>query len=122
MSEITNADIANMSPDERLALAASEVARPEVLPGGTVVASGAPAVDRMRVIVILQALKLEADTGMKMTSRKKAPSPLTIVRKEFGIKAKTTRDAYIKFRAKMIEHGVIQDDPRLLLKDEKPGA
>lgn len=117
--EITNADIANMTPEQRLALAGSPVAAPEVTPTGMVAAVGAPAVDRFRMIYILGALKLEAETGMKMTSRKKAPSPLKIIREEFGIKAKNMMDGYKKFRAALVEFGVIlTEEERERFKDK----
>lgn len=123
--EITNADIAKMTPEQRMALGGKPVAQVTVGPGGTISANGAPAVDRFRMIMILSALKLEAETGMKMTSRKKAPSPLKIIREQFGIKAKNMMDGYKKFKAALVEFGVILTDAerkRFADKEEKPGA
>lgn len=124
-NEITNEDIAKMTPEQRLALAGSPVAAPQVSPTGMVAAVGAPAVDRFRLICILTSLKFEAETGMKMT---RDASPLKIVREEFGIKTRNKADAYKKFRALLVEHGVIlTEEERKKFKlrgeeDETPGA
>lgn len=121
-NEITNQDIAKMTPEQRVALAGSPVARAEKHADGSISVTGAPAVDRMRMIMILGGLKLETK-GIRLT--RKAPTCLSIVKKEFGIKAKTAKEAMPKFKALLVEYGVILTDAeRERFKDEEktPGA
>lgn len=122
-NEITNQDIAQMTPEQRLANAGQPHAMAKVSEHGTISAEGASAVDRMRMIMILQGLKMES-RGMRMT--RKAPTCLSIVKKEFGIKARTAKDAMPKFKALLVEFGVILTDAeRERFKDEEektPGA
>lgn len=51
---------------------------------GTVAMIGKEAVNVYRLITILQGMKFELRTGMKLTN--KAPSCFTIARREFGIR------------------------------------
>lgn len=41
-----------------------------------------------RLKMLLTAMKLELETGMRMTSRHKSPSPFTIAKREFNIAGK----------------------------------
>lgn len=117
MNEITNEDIAKMTPEQRVANAGQPHARAEKHPSGAISVTGASAVDRMRMIFILSGLKMETK-GMRMT--RKGPSCLSIVKKEFGIKARTAKDAMPKFKALLVEFGVILTDAeRERFKDEE---
>jgi hypothetical protein len=102
-NEITNADIAKLTPEQRLALAESPAAAPEVSPTG-MAATNAPAVDRFRMIYILGALKLEAETGIKMTSRRKV---------EFGVILSTEESKRMRLREEK------EKDEK---KEQNPGA
>lgn len=55
-----------------------------VLKSGTIAATGKKAVNIFRLATIVQGMKFEMKTGMKLTSR--APSCFTIARREFGLK------------------------------------
>lgn len=61
-------------------------------------------INAFRLITIRQGLKAES-RGFRLT--RKAPSCLSIVKKEFGIKAKTATEALPLFEAHLRELGVI---------------
>ena len=61
-------------------------------------------INAYRLLTIRQGLKAEM-VGMRLTA--KAPSCLSIVKREFGIKAKTAADALPLFEAMLREMGVL---------------
>ena len=61
-------------------------------------------INAFRLITIRQGLKAET-MGFRLT--RKAPSCLSIVKKEFGIKARTAAEALPLFEAHLRELGVI---------------
>ena len=61
-------------------------------------------INAFRLLTIRQGLKAEM-VGMRLTSR--APSCLSIVKREFGIKARTAADALPLFEARLREMGVL---------------
>lgn len=61
-------------------------------------------INAYRLLTIRQGLKAEM-VGMRLTA--KAPSCLSIVKREFGIKAKTAADALPLFEARLREMGVL---------------
>lgn len=70
----------------------------------TVVLDTPAQINAFRLLAIRQGLKAEM-VGMRLTSR--APSCLSIVKKEFGIKARTAADALPIFEAHLREIGVL---------------
>ena len=61
-------------------------------------------INAYRLLTIRQGLKAEM-VGMRLTA--KAPSCLSIVKKEFGIKARTAADALPLFEARLREMGIL---------------
>ena len=61
-------------------------------------------INAYRLLTIRQGLKAEM-VEMRLTA--KAPSCLSIVKREFGIKAKTAADALPLFEARLREMGVL---------------
>ena len=61
-------------------------------------------INAYRLLTIRQGLKAEM-VGMRLTA--KAPSCLSIVKKEFGIKARTAKDALPLFEAHLRELGIL---------------
>jgi len=61
-------------------------------------------INGFRLLTIRQGLKAEM-VGMRLT--RKAPSCLSIVKKEFGIKAKTAAEALPLFEAYLKELGLL---------------
>ena len=61
-------------------------------------------INGFRLLTIRQGLKAEI-SGFRLTSR--GPTCLSIVRKEFGIKARTAADALPLFEAHLREIGVL---------------
>jgi hypothetical protein len=61
-------------------------------------------INAYRLLTIRQGLKAEM-VGMRLT--RKAPSCLSIVKREFGIKARTAADALPLFEAHLREIGVL---------------
>jgi hypothetical protein len=90
----------------QLCLAASSEARKNTVqtPGGGISIDGPAAVARYRVLAIWSALGLESK-GMKVSSHR--PSALSLVRKEFGIKARTAAKAYAEFDTLLRGRGII---------------
>ena len=70
----------------------------------TVVLDTPTQIDAFRLLTIRQGLKAEM-VGMRLT--RKAPSCLSIVKREFGIKARTAADALPLFEAHLREIGVL---------------
>ena len=62
-------------------------------------------INGFRLLTIRQGLKAES-RGFRLTSR--APSCLSIVKKEFGIKARTAKDALPLFEAHLREIGILK--------------
>jgi hypothetical protein len=63
-----------------------------------------PQVAAIRLMTIRQGLKAEIN-GYRLT--RKAPSCLSIVKREFGIKARTAADALPLFEAHLRELGIL---------------
>lgn len=61
-------------------------------------------IDAYRMLTIRMGLKAES-RGFRLT--RKAPSCLSIVKKEFGIKARTAADALPLFEAHLRELGIL---------------
>ena len=70
----------------------------------TIVLDTPTQIQAFRLLTIRQGLKAEM-VGMRLTSR--APSCLSIVKKEFGIKAKTAKEALPLFEAYLKELGLL---------------
>ena len=70
----------------------------------TIVLDTPTQIQAFRLLTIRQGLKAEM-VGMRLTSR--APSCLSIVKKEFGIKAKTAAEALPLFEAYLKELGLL---------------
>jgi hypothetical protein len=70
----------------------------------TIVLDTPAQINAFRLITIRQGLKAEIN-GFRLTSR--GPSCLSIVKKEFGIKARTAADALPLFEAYLKECGVL---------------
>ena len=70
----------------------------------TIVLDTPSQIQAFRLLTIRQGLKAEM-VGMRLTRR--APSCLSIVTKEFGIKARTAADALPLFEAYLKECGVL---------------
>lgn len=62
-------------------------------------------IDAYRMLTIRMGLKAES-RGFRLT--RKAPSCLSIVKKEFGIKARTAADALPLFEALLRERGLLE--------------
>ena len=61
-------------------------------------------IDAYRMLTIRMGLKAES-RGFRLT--RKAPSCLSIVKQEFGIKARTAADALPLFEARLREMGIL---------------
>ena len=70
----------------------------------TIVLDTPAQIDAFRLLTIRQGLKAEM-VGMRLTA--KAPSCLSIVKREFGIKARTAADALPLFEAQLREMGIL---------------
>ena len=70
----------------------------------TVILDTPDQINAFRLLTIRQGLKAEM-VGMRLT--RKAPSCLSIVKREFGIKARTAADALPLFEARIREMGVL---------------
>jgi hypothetical protein len=70
----------------------------------TIVLDTPDQINSYRLLTIRQGLKAEM-VGMRLT--RKAPSCLSIVKKEFGIKAKTAAEALPLFEAYLKELGLL---------------
>jgi hypothetical protein len=70
----------------------------------TIVLDTPTQIQAFRLLTIRQGLKAEM-VGMRLTSR--APSCLSIVKKEFGIKAKTAKEALPLFEAYLQTLGLL---------------
>jgi hypothetical protein len=70
----------------------------------TIVLDTPSQIQAFRLLTIRQGLKAEM-VGMRLTSR--APSCLSIVKKEFGIKAKTAKEALPLFEAYLQTLGLL---------------
>jgi hypothetical protein len=70
----------------------------------TIVLDTPSQIQAFRLLTIRQGLKAEI-VGMRLTRR--APSCLSIVKKEFGIKAKTAKDALPLFEAYLQTLGIL---------------
>ena len=70
----------------------------------TIILTTPTQIDAFRMLTIRQGLKAEM-VGMRLT--RKAPSCLSIVKREFGIKAKTAAEALPLFEARLREMGVL---------------
>ena len=70
----------------------------------TIVLDTPSQIQAFRLLTIRQGLKAER-VGMRLTSR--APSCLSIVKKEFGIKAKTAKEALPLFEAYLQTLGLL---------------
>jgi hypothetical protein len=70
----------------------------------TIVLDTPAQIDAFRLLTIRQGLKAEM-VGMRLT--RKAPSCLSIVKREFGIKARTAADALPLFEAQLREMGIL---------------
>ena len=70
----------------------------------TIVLDTPAQIDAFRLLTIRQGLKAEM-VGMRLTL--KAPSCLSIVKREFGIKARTAADALPIFEAQLREMGIL---------------
>jgi hypothetical protein len=70
----------------------------------TVILDTPDQISAFRLLTIRQGLKAEM-VGMRLTL--KAPSCLSIVKREFGIKARTAADALPLFEARLREMGVL---------------
>jgi hypothetical protein len=70
----------------------------------TIVLDTPSQIQAFRLLTIRQGLKAEM-VGMRLTRR--APSCLSIVKKEFGIKAKTAKDALPLFEAYLQTLGIL---------------
>ena len=70
--------------------------------GGGFVASGPVEVAAFRALALRGMLKLEA-VGLK----RRGPSALSIVKREFGIRARTAADALPLFEALLRERGIL---------------
>ena len=89
--------------EERFAAASSREAAPKVTQGATI-CDTPQAIERFRMIACLQGLKLES-IGIRPNRR---VSMLKIARYDYGIKAKTAKDAYERMLVKMVDMGIIE--------------
>ena len=62
-----------------------------------------------RLLVIRQGLKAES-VGMRLTSKSKAPSCRSIVKKEFGIKDRDIKTVILKYDAILRQMGILTDN------------
>ena len=70
----------------------------------TIILTTPTQIDAFRMLTIRMGLRAEM-AGMRLTA--KAPSCLSIVKREFGIKARTAADALPLFEARLREMGVL---------------
>lgn len=72
----------------------------EITAGGTIVTG--EDIKKFRLLALRSAMKIEINTGMRASRS----NPFAIVKKEFGIKARTKQRVYDEF-CKMIDSGVM---------------
>lgn len=71
----------------------------------TIVLDTPAQINAFRLLTIRQGLKAESH-GFRLTA--KGPTCLSIVRREFGIKARTAKDALPLFEAHLVSIGVLR--------------
>lgn len=92
--------------EERFAAAASPAAAAKDMGrGGGTYVDTPEGIERWRMLAVLHALKLQANTGIKIGGGK----ALRVARQDYGVTARTAKKAYPELRLRMIERGVFSE-------------
>jgi hypothetical protein len=94
---------AQSTPEERLNAAAKRPEADPIIGQGHTLMDTPEAIERFRVITCLTGLKLEAK-GIRVHRN---VSCLAVARRDYGIRAGSARNAYLKLRAVLIAKGII---------------